>query len=34
LSRSGNPTMSNISAVFAAVKRALNGGVPLQVVMA
>jgi len=34
LSRSGNPTMSNISAVFAAVKRALNGGVHMQVVMA
>jgi DNA-binding phage protein len=27
LSHSGNPTMSNISAVFAAVKRALKGEV-------
>ena len=34
LSRSGNPTMSNISAVFAAIKRALNVKVRMQVVMA
>jgi len=34
LSRSGNPTMSNISAVFAAIKRALNVEVHMQVVMA
>lgn len=32
LSRSGNPTMSNISAVFAAIKRALNVEVHTQVV--
>mgnify|MGYP006953747220 FL=1 len=34
LSKSGNPTMSNISAVFAAVKRALNVEVRTQVVTA
>ncbi|MCC7097172.1 MAG: transcriptional regulator [Thermomonas sp.] len=34
LSQSGNPTMSNISAVFAAIKRALNVEVRTQVVMA
>lgn len=34
LSQSGNPTMSNISAVFAAIKRALNVEVRMQVVMA
>lgn len=34
LSKSGNPTMSNISAVFAAVKRALKVEVRTQVVMA
>ena len=34
LSRSGNPTMSNISAVFAAIKRALNVEVRTQVVAA
>jgi len=34
LSRSGNPTMSNISAVFAAIKRALKVEVRTQVVMA
>lgn len=33
LSQSGNPTMSNISAVFAAIKRALNVEVRMQVVM-
>ena len=33
LSRSGNPTMSNISAVFAAIKRALNVEIRPQVVM-
>ena len=33
LSRSGNPTMSNISAVFAAIKRALNVEVRSQVAM-
>ena len=34
LSRSGNPTMSNISAVFAAIKRALNVEIRMEVVMA
>ncbi len=34
LSRSGNPTMSNISAVFAAIKRALKVGVHTQIMMA
>ncbi|MCC7097159.1 MAG: transcriptional regulator, partial [Thermomonas sp.] len=34
LSQSGNPTMSNISAVFAAIKRALKVEVRTQVVMA
>jgi DNA-binding phage protein len=34
LSQSGNPTMSNISAVFAAVKRALKVEVRTQIVMA
>ena len=34
LSHSGNPTMSNISAVFAAVKRKLNVDVHTQVAMA
>lgn len=34
LSRSGNPRMSNISAVFAAIKRALSVEVRVQVVMA
>ena len=34
LSKSGNPTMSNISAVFAAIKRALKVEVRTQVVMA
>ena len=34
LSQSGNPTMKNISAVFAAIKRALNVEVRTQVVMA
>jgi DNA-binding phage protein len=34
LSSSGNPTMSNISAVFAAIKRKLNVEVHTQVVMA
>lgn len=34
LSQSGNPTMSNISAVFAAIKRYLNVEVHMQVVMA
>lgn len=33
LSRSGNPTMSNISAIFAAIKRALKVEVRTQVVM-
>ena len=33
LSKSGNPTMSNISAVFAAIKRALKVEVRMQVVM-
>ncbi len=34
LSQSGNPTMSNISAVFAAVKRALKVEVQTRIVMA
>jgi DNA-binding phage protein len=34
LSRSGNPTMSNISAVFAAITRALKVEVRTQVVVA
>ncbi|MCC7069045.1 MAG: transcriptional regulator [Burkholderiales bacterium] len=34
LSKSGNPTMHNISAVFAAIKRALNVEVRTQIVMA
>jgi DNA-binding phage protein len=34
LSNSGNPTMSNISAVFAAIKRKLNVEVHTQVVVA
>ena len=34
LSRSGNPTMSNISAVFAAIKRALKVEVHTQIVTA
>lgn len=34
LSRSGNPTMSNISAVFAAITRTLKVEVRTQVVMA
>lgn len=34
LSKSGNPTMSNISAVFAAVKRALKVEVHTRIVMA
>jgi DNA-binding phage protein len=34
LSRSGNPTMSNISAVFAAIKRALKVEVHTQIMMA
>ena len=34
LSQSGNPTMSNISAVFAAINRNLNVEVHMQVVMA
>ena len=34
LSRSGNPTMSNISAVFAAIKRTLKVEVHTQVVVA
>ena len=34
LSNSGNPTMSNISAVFAAIKRKLNVEVHTRVVMA
>ena len=33
LSQSGNPTMSNISAVFAAIKRALKVEVHTQIVM-
>ena len=34
LSRSGNPTMGNISAVFAAIKRALNVEIRMEVVTA
>jgi len=34
LSRSGNPTMSNLSAVFAAIKRALKVEAHTQIVMA
>jgi len=34
LSQSGNPTMSNISAVFAAIKRALKVEVHTRIVMA
>jgi DNA-binding phage protein len=34
LSKSGNPTMSNISAVFAAIKRALKVEVYTEIVMA
>jgi DNA-binding phage protein len=34
LSQSGNPTMSNISAVFAAIKRALKVEVRTSVVLA
>jgi DNA-binding phage protein len=34
LSQSGNPTMSNISAVFAAIKRTLKVEVHTQIVMA
>lgn len=34
LSQSGNPTMSNISAIFAAIKRALKVEVHTQIVMA
>ena len=34
LSQSGNPTMSNISAVFAAIKHALNVEVHTKVVLA
>ena len=34
LSQSGNPTMSNISAVFAAIKRALKVEVHTKIVMA
>ena len=34
LSRSGNPTMSNISAVFSAIRRALKVDVRTQVVVA
>ena len=34
LSKLGNPTMSNISAVFAAIKRALKVEVRVRVVMA
>ncbi len=34
LSKAGNPTMSNISAVFAAIKRALKVEVRARVVMA
>lgn len=33
LSKAGNPTMSNVSAIFAAVKRALKVEVRAQVVM-
>jgi DNA-binding phage protein len=34
LSRSGNPTMSNISAVFAAIQRALKVEVRTKIVVA
>ena len=34
LSKAGNPTMSNVSAIFAAVKRALGANVRVQVVAA
>ena len=34
LSKSGNPTMTNVSAIFAAIKRALKVEVRTQVVMA
>ncbi|MFN7642202.1 MAG: hypothetical protein ACK5PW_03795 [Burkholderiales bacterium] len=34
LSKSGNPTMSNVSAIFAAIKRALKVEVRAQVEMA
>jgi DNA-binding phage protein len=34
LSQSGNPTMSNISAVFAAIKRALKAEAHTQIVAA
>lgn len=34
LSRSGNPTMSNISAIFAAIKRALKVEIQTSVVLA
>ncbi len=34
LSKSGNPAMTNASAIFAAIKRALNVEVRAQVVMA
>ena len=34
LSKSGNPTMSNISAIFAAIKRALQVEIRTTVVMA
>lgn len=34
LSKSGNPTMSNVSAIFAAITRALKVEVRAQVVMA
>ncbi len=34
LSKSGNPTMSNISAIFAAIKRALRVEIRTSVVMA
>lgn len=34
LSKSGNPTMTNISAVFAAIKRALKVEVYTEIVMA
>ena len=34
LSKSGNPTMSNISAIFAAIKRALKVEIRTAVVMA
>ena len=34
LSKSGNPTMTNVSAIFAAIKRALKVEVRTQVMMA